>query len=146
MQNLLLQTTIEADPDDWDIARFSRLGECLSQLHDHDGNLAFRVTARNRNPRGQPDAILSRLPDSGFDQLWLFAADAGDDLTAADCASIIRFREMDGRLLITRDHMDVGSSVCDLRCSRRKNNSASSWPTRKRAPPACRTPSSRWRF
>ncbi len=114
MQNLLLQTTIETDPDDWGIARFSLLGECLSRLRDHDGNLAFRVTARNRDRRGQPDAILSRLPDSGFDQVWLFATDAGDGLTAADCAGISRFREMGGRLLITRDHMDVGSSVCRL--------------------------------
>lgn len=114
MQNLLLQTTIEGNPDDWDIARFSRLGEFLSRLRDHDGHLAFRVTARNRDRRGQPDAILSNLAESDFDQLWLFATDGGDGLTPADCAGIERFRERSGRLLVTRDHMDLGSSVCSL--------------------------------
>lgn len=114
MQNLLLQTTIEGDPDDWNIARFSRLGEFLSQLRDHDGQLAFQVTARNRDRRGQPDAILSNLAESVFDQLWLFATDRGDGLTPADCAGIGRFRERGGRLLVTRDHMDLGSSVCNL--------------------------------
>lgn len=114
MQNLLLQTTIEDDPDDWNIARFSRLGEFLSRLRDHDGELAFRVTARNRDRHGQPDAILSNLPESGFDQLWLFATDSGDGLTAADCAGISRFRELGGGLLVARDHMDLGSSVCNL--------------------------------
>lgn len=114
MQNLLLQTTIEGNPDDWDISRFSRLGGFLSQLRNHDGQLAFRVTARNRDRRGQPDTILSKLPDSGFDQLWLLATDGGDGLTPADCAGISRFRELGGRLLVARDHMDLGSSVCGL--------------------------------
>lgn len=114
MQNLLLQTTIEDDPDDWDIARFSRLAEFLSQLRDHDGRPAFRVTARNRDRRGQPDALLASLPGSGFDQLWLFATDIGDGLTSADCAGISRFRQLGGGLLVTRDHMDLGSSVCGL--------------------------------
>lgn len=114
MQNLLLQTTIEDNPDDWDIARFSRLGEFLSQLRDPDGQPAFRVTARNRDRRGQPDVMLSSLPESGFDQLWLLATDVGDGLTPADCEGISRFRELGGGLLVTRDHMDVGSSACKL--------------------------------
>jgi len=48
MLNLLLQTTIEEQPDDWDISRFSRLASFLAGLRDKDGGLAFRVTARNR--------------------------------------------------------------------------------------------------
>ena len=113
MQNLLLQTTIEGDPDDWNITRFSRLTEFLSQLRDQQGQLAFRVTARNRGRRGEPDAILSKLSELEFDQLWLFAVDGGDGLTAADCAGIGRFRQLGGRLLVTRD-MDLGGSVCNL--------------------------------
>jgi hypothetical protein len=113
MQNLLLQTTIEGDPDDWNITRFSRLTEFLSQLRDRNGQLAFRVTARNRGRCGEPDAILSKLPELEFDQLWLFAVDAGDGLTAADCAGISRFRQLGGRLLVTRD-MDLGRCVCNL--------------------------------
>lgn len=114
MQNLLLQTTIEGDPDDWNIARFSRVGEFLSQLRGPDGRLAFRVTARNRDRRDAPDAVLSKLPELAFDQLWLFATDVGDGLTAADCTGISRFRQLGGRLLVTRDHMDLGRSVCKL--------------------------------
>ena len=113
MQNLLLQTTIEDDPHDWSITRFSRLTEFLSQLRGQNGQLAFRVTARNRGRRGEPDAILSKLPELEFDQLWLFAVDGGDGLTAADCAGIGRFRQLGGRLLVTRD-MALGRSVCNL--------------------------------
>ena len=113
MQNLLLQTTIEDDPHDWNITRFSRLTEFLSQLRDRNGQLAFRVAARNRGRRGEPDAILSKLPELEFDQLWLFAVDGGDGLTAADCTGIGRFRQLGGRLLVTRD-MALGRSVCNL--------------------------------
>lgn len=113
MQNLLLQTTIEDDPDDWNITRFSRLTEFLSQLRDRNGQPAFQVTARNRDRRGEPDAILSKLSELQFDQLWLFAVDRGDGLTAADCAGIGRFRQLGGRLLVTRD-MALGRSVCNL--------------------------------
>jgi hypothetical protein len=114
MQNLLLQTTIEADPDDWCIARFSRLAALLSGLRDDRGRPAFRVTARDRAPRKAPDPVLSTLHDSGFDQLWLFAVDAGDGLTAQDCAGIRRFRGRGGGVLIARDHMDLGCSIRHL--------------------------------
>ncbi len=73
MLNLLLQTTIEGDPDDWNIARFSRLVSFLSQLQDDDGRPAFRVTARDRSSRAAPDSVLSTLDESDFDQLWLSA-------------------------------------------------------------------------
>lgn len=114
MLNLLLQTTIEGDPDDWNISRFSRLGSFLSQLQDDEGRPAFRVTARDRAPRAAPDPVLSTLDESDFDQLWLFAVDTGDGLTPEDCASISRFRHRGGGLMVTRDHMDLGSSICNL--------------------------------
>ncbi|ANN72214.1 hypothetical protein ACL598_12325 [Bordetella bronchialis] len=114
MLNLLLQTTIEAAPDDWDITRFSRLGTFLSELRDGQGRPAFRVTARNRARRGEPDPVLSTLHESDFDQLWLFAVDTGDGLTPEDCAAIGEFWRRGGGLLATRDHMDVGSSLCNM--------------------------------
>ncbi|RST48893.1 hypothetical protein [Variovorax sp. MHTC-1] len=114
MLNLLLQTTIEGDPDDWNVGRFSRLSSFLSALRDKDGQLAFRVTARNRTQRGAPDPVLSHLHESDVDQLWLLAVDGGDGLTAEDCASISRFRQLGGALMVTRDHMDLGSSICNL--------------------------------
>jgi hypothetical protein len=114
MLNLLLQTTIEGDPDDWNISRFSRLASFLSGLRDKDGGLAFKVTARDRAPRGKPDPVLSTLHDSEFDQLWLFAVDGGDGLTDEDCMGISQFRRAGGALMVTRDHMDVGSSICTL--------------------------------
>jgi hypothetical protein len=114
MLRLLLQTTIEGEPDDWNIARFSLLTEFLSDLKDAQGRPACAVTARNRTRRGKPDPVLSTLHDSDFDQLWLFAVDVGDGLTAEDCGSISRFRREGGGLMVTRDHMDLGSSICNL--------------------------------
>lgn len=117
MQNpsrILLQTTIAPDDNDWNIGRFSLLRDYLAGLRDSDGTPLFDVTARNRDPIGMPDAVLSQLDLSFFDQLWLFAVDTGEGLTSADCEAISRFRRRGGGLLVTRDHMDLGSSVCKL--------------------------------
>lgn len=114
MTKLLLQTTIEGDPDDWHIGRFSQLRNFFGRLRADDGQPAFLVTARDRARRGEPDPVLSTLPDSDIDQLWLFAVDGGDGLTPEDCAGISEFRRRGGALMVTRDHMDLGRSICDL--------------------------------
>jgi hypothetical protein len=46
--------------------------------------------------------------------LWLFAVDEGDGLTPEDCAGITRFRLAGRGLFVTRDHMDLGCSLCSL--------------------------------
>lgn len=56
--------------------------------------------------------MLAKLDRSDFDELWLFAVDVGDALTAEDCAAIAQFRCSGRGQLVTRDHMDLGSSVC----------------------------------
>ena len=48
MQNILLQTTIEGDSDDWHIGRFHLLKAFLEGIRDEHGEPAFRVTARNQ--------------------------------------------------------------------------------------------------
>jgi hypothetical protein len=111
---VLLQTTIPPSQDDWSIVRFSRLASTLNALTDDEGRQIFKVVTRDRDPVGVPDSVLSSLDRSDFDQLWLFAVDVGDGLTAEDCAAISRFRRRGGGLLVTRDHMDLGSSVCAL--------------------------------
>jgi hypothetical protein len=111
---VLLQTTIPMAADDWSIARFSLLAQFLRGQKDPDGEPLFEVTARDRENHGAPDPLLSTLDQSGFDEMWLFAVDVGDGLTAADCAGISRFRAKGGGLLVTRDHMDLGSSICNL--------------------------------
>jgi hypothetical protein len=58
--------------------------------------------------------VLSKLDGSDYDQLWLFAVDVGNGLTLDDCGAISRFRAAGGRLMVTRDHMDLGSSICTL--------------------------------
>lgn len=113
-KKILLQTTIPTTEDDWSIARFSRLAALLRDARDESGNVLYDVTARDRDPPGTPDSILSAIDRSDFDELWLFAVDTGDGLTEEDCAAISRFRENGGGLLVTRDHMDLGSSVCTL--------------------------------
>ena len=112
---ILLQTTIPPVVDDWNIGRFSMLRDYLAGLADEHGAPLFAVTARDRTAPGAPDPILSTIDGSDFDELWLFAVDTGDGLDPADCEAIGRFRENGGGLLVTRDHMDLGSSVCTLR-------------------------------
>lgn len=90
------------------------LRDYLAALPNDDGKQLFEVTARDRGPLGSPDPVLSALEISNFDELWLFAVDTGDGLSEADCAGISRFRKRGGGLLVTRDHMDLGNSVCKL--------------------------------
>jgi hypothetical protein len=113
-KKILLQTTIPTTADDWSIARFSRLGALLREQRDGEGNPLYEVTMRDRDPPGKPDSVLSTIDDSDFDALWLFAVDVGDGLTEEDCAAISRFRRSGRGLLVTRDHMDLGSSLCTL--------------------------------
>ena len=112
---ILLQTTIPAIEDDWNIGRFSLLRAHLASVKDDNGKSLFDVTARNReiNTAGD-DPVLSTLDATDFDELWLFAVDTGDGLTAADCRGITRFRERGRGILATRDHQDLGSSLCTL--------------------------------
>jgi hypothetical protein len=112
---ILLQTTIPVREDDWHIGRFSLLGEHLRGLRDIEGRALCEVTARNRETNAEgDDEVLSRLDATDFDELWLFAVDTGDGLTVADCQGITRFRQRGGGLLSTRDHQDLGSSLCAL--------------------------------
>ncbi|HKO97378.1 MAG TPA: hypothetical protein VJU86_10320 [Pyrinomonadaceae bacterium] len=112
---ILLQTTIAPIEDDWNIDRFSLLREHLRSLTDEQGRPLCEVTARNRDiDNDDNDEVLSRLDETDFDQLWLFAVDTGDGLTTADCQGITRFRQRGGGLLTTRDHQDLGTSLCTL--------------------------------
>ena len=112
---ILLQTTIPAIADDWNIDRFSLLREHLSSITDDQGSVLYEVTSRNReiNAEGN-DKMLSILDQSDFDELWLFAVDTGDGLTTNDCEGITRFRQRGGGIFTTRDHQDLGSSLCTL--------------------------------
>ena len=112
---ILLQTTIGAIEDDWNIDRFSLLREHLSSITDEQDRKIHQVTARNRETDADGnDQVLSKLDETDFDQLWLFAVDPGDGLTSADCEGITRFRQKGGGILTTRDHHDLGSSLCTL--------------------------------
>src|SRR5688572_7906498 len=113
-KKILMQTTIPTNENDWSIARFSRLGALLREQRDESGDPLYEVVMRDRDPPGEPDAVLSRIDQSDFDELWLFAVDTGDGLTDADCEAISQFRQNGGGLLVTRDHMDLGSSICTL--------------------------------
>jgi hypothetical protein len=111
---VLLQTTIPPEADDWSIERFSLLATLLREERDEPGERLFDVTTRNREPIGAPDRLLSNLDRSDYDQLWLLAVDTGNGLSAEDCRGIDAFRTRGGGVLVARDHMDLGSSVCAL--------------------------------
>jgi len=112
---ILLQTTIPGIEDDWNINRFSLLRDHLASLKDGGRQAWCEVVARNRqvNADGN-DEVLSLLDRTDFDELWLFAVDTGSGLTVADCQGITRFRQRGGGILATRDHQDLGSSLCTL--------------------------------
>jgi hypothetical protein len=115
MTKILLQTTIPYTENDWHIGRFSLLSEHLASLKDADGNALYDITTRNieKDANGN-DAVLSRLNETDFDELWLFAVDVGDGLTKTDCAGITKFRQRGGGIFSTRDHQDLGSSLCTV--------------------------------
>ena len=115
MTKILLQTTIPYTEDDWHIGRFSRLKQHLESLRDGSGRSLYEIVARDREVNSDgSDPVMLGLADSDFDQLWLFAVDTGDGLSKEDCASITDFRKRGGGMLVTRDHFDLGSSVCTL--------------------------------
>jgi hypothetical protein len=108
-----VQTTTPRQADDWSIDSFTLLRKELASIEEE--GLRFEVEARDRDAdTAAPDLVLSALDQSDFDQLWLIALDGGDGLTAADCAGIARFRRRGGGILSTRDHQDVGASLCSL--------------------------------
>src|SRR5215510_9114222 len=113
--HILLKTTIPFIDDDWNINRFSLLRDHLSSVRDDAGQPIFRVTARDREANADgDDPVLSVLDTTDVDELWLFALDTGDGLTVADCQGITRFRQKGGGILATRDHQDLGLSLCTL--------------------------------
>src|SRR6267143_6126436 len=112
---ILLQSTIPFTEDDWHIGRFSLLRDELSSRKDESGDLLFEARARDReSDAAGNDPVLSTLDTSEFDELWLFAVDTGDGLTKTDCQGITRFRQRGGGILATRDHQDLGTSLCTL--------------------------------
>jgi len=112
---ILLQATIPYVENDWTIERFSLLREYLSSLSRADGERFVEVMVRNReeNAAGD-DVVLSQLDHYNLDELWLFAVDPGNGLSTKDCESITRFRQRGGGILATRDHQDLGSSICTI--------------------------------
>lgn len=115
MKRILLKTTIPHVPDDWNIERFSALRDYLRSLKNERGNDRYHVHAHDRilNPAGD-DIDLVGLAESDYDQLWLFAVDAGDGLTEKDRDGILAFRNRGGGCMLTRDHQDLGSCICGL--------------------------------
>lgn len=106
MSRILLQTTISANTDDWDIARFTLLADELRAA-------GHQVVARNRSGSGD-DPVLAHLDELGYDQLWLMAVDTGGGLTEVECAAILRFRLGGGGVLTARDHQELGSCLLGL--------------------------------
>src|SRR5882762_6666274 len=112
---ILMQTTIPFAEDNWHIGRFSLLRDELSSMKDLEGNRLCEVTTRNREANSAVnDLVLSSLDDTDFDELWLFAIDNGDGLSLPDCQGITRFRQRGGGIMATRDHQDLGISLCTL--------------------------------
>lgn len=112
---VLLQTTIPKAEDDWSVHRFSLLRDHLASIRDESGNRVYEVVARDRETDSHGnDVVLSVLDTTDFDELWLFAVDTGNGLSVADCEGITRFRQRGGGILTTRDHEDLGSSLCTL--------------------------------
>lgn len=112
---ILLQTTIPTTENDWSIFRFSMLQDYLASIQDEAGNSLFEVTGRDyESDAVGGDSVLSSLDKSDFDQLWLFGLEVNNGLTEKDIAGINAFRQRGGGILTTRDHQDMGCSMCGL--------------------------------
>ena len=112
---ILLQTTIPYVEDDWHIGRFSLLCDHLASRTAADGSPLYEIVARNREVDANgDDRLLSHLDETDIDQLWLFAVDTGGGLTQHDCEAITRFRQRGGAIYATRDHQDLGVSLCSI--------------------------------
>ncbi|HTD34469.1 MAG TPA: hypothetical protein VK665_12450 [Candidatus Elarobacter sp.] len=115
--SILLQTTIPYTEDDWHAGRFRMLRDHIAGLRDAEGNPLAEVTARDREPGPDGnDPVLASIDRSGYDQVWLFAVDTGGEtgITAAECTALGAFRDAGGAIFATRDHQDLGSSICHL--------------------------------
>jgi len=114
---ILLQTTIAYDEDDWHVGRFSLLRDELAGMTDAGGTPLAEVTARNREPDANGiDPVLSTIDRSDYDQVWIIGVDAGGDtgISADECAALSKFRRNGGAIFSTRDHQDLGVSLCNL--------------------------------
>ena len=112
---ILLQTTIPYAEDDWNIGRFSLLAEHLRSLANGEGSPSYGVITRDHEPNDSgDDPFLLGLADSDINEIWLFGVDAANGLTKTECAAITRFRQRGGGIFSTRDHADLGSSLCTL--------------------------------
>jgi hypothetical protein len=113
---ILLQTTLDASTvNDWTIHTFSLLAQTLASMTDAQGQPLFEVVARDRNPDASGhDPVLTHLNTDEFNQLWLFALDVGSGLTDAEQTGILYFHRQGGGILTTRDHQDMGISMCGL--------------------------------
>jgi len=112
---ILLQTTIPFTENDWHIGRFSLLRDYLAGLRDHDGHVMFEVAARDRDPRGKPDSVLSKLDESDFDELWLFAVDCRRWTDARGLQCDLEIPRQERRAAgHPRSHGPGVSSVCGL--------------------------------
>jgi hypothetical protein len=115
MKRILFKTTIPRADDDWHIGRFSLLLQQVESIRDGRGAQIFSVAARDRTVDADGnDADLVDLPDSRFDELWLFAVDVGAGLSTPDALAIRRFLARGGGLLFTRDHHDLGACLLKL--------------------------------
>ena len=115
MIKILLQTTIPYTEDDWHVGRFSLLRRHLESLCDDADRPLYEMTARDREENFDGnDVILSKLDETDFDELWLIGVDTGKGLSIADCEGITRFHQSGGGILSSRDHNDLGSSLCSL--------------------------------
>ena len=58
--------------------------------------------------------VLNKLDESDFDELWLFALDTDGVLSKEDCEAITKFRQNGKGIFTTRDHQDMGTSLCTV--------------------------------
>jgi hypothetical protein len=98
---VLIQSSIDFNPDDWHVGRFSLLAKEIGRWAD--------VVARDREPDATgSDPVIVGLNRARFDEIWIIAVDTGTAFTPDEIAAMNRFHRDGGGVLSARDHDNMG--------------------------------------
>ena len=113
-QRALLLTTIAEDPSDWNISRFSLLGEMI-QSSGSKLDPEFQLTTTDYPVDTEARQNLqNELSEGGFGQVWLMGVDVDNGPDPGFFKALEQAVSKGTDLILARDHTDLGSCMLAL--------------------------------